>query len=101
MHVVEIFVPTTFGTGGQIPKALLELLKQELTDEFGGVTAYTRSPAEGLWKSGDNVERDVVLILEVMTGSIDKPWWKAFRQRTEAVLRQQEILIRASRVTRI
>ena len=42
-------------------------LRSELADRFGGVTAYMRAPARGLWK-GDTGEttRDDIVIFEVM-----------------------------------
>ena len=67
-----------------------------LADRFGGATAFTRSPAEGLWKEADDVEHDRMVIVEVMVEEIDKPWWSAYRSRLEQEFQQKEILIRAT-----
>ena len=71
MRVVEIFLPLSYGDGQRVPEAIFDLLKQELTEKFGGVTAYSRSPAEGLWRDGGSIERDTIVVFEVMTEKLD------------------------------
>lgn len=100
-HLVEVFLPLQYPTGEAVPVSVFDLIKQELTEEFGGVTVYARSPAEGLWSSGGQVQRDSIVVCEVMTPKLDKDWWSAFRGRLEALLRQKEILVRTSRVQRL
>jgi hypothetical protein len=36
-----------------------------------------------------------------MTESLDRDWWKAFRAKLEAELRQKEIVIRLQQIERI
>jgi hypothetical protein len=62
---------------------------------FGGLTAYTRAPAEGLWNSGSTVKRDEIVIVEVMVDSLDRTWWKEYRRELEQVFCQDEIVVRA------
>ena len=70
--------------------------RRELLDRFGGVTAYQRAPAEGLWKSEDGeVARDEVVIFEVMVEDLERDWWRQYRQTLEARFRQDAIVIRA------
>ena len=101
MRVVEIFLPLTYGDGTAVPAEIFDLLNQELTEKFGGVTAYTRSPAQGLWQDGDRQEEDVITIVEVMTDKLEKAWWADFRERRERLMRQELILIRSSHAARL
>jgi hypothetical protein len=101
MQVVEIFLPVRFPDGTPIPAGQLELVQSELAELFGGVTAYSRSPAVGEWKHGQNVERDLMVIFEVMVGKIDEEWWSSFGGRLKATFRQQEVLIRSHKVSRL
>jgi hypothetical protein len=71
-----------------------------LTDRFGGVTAFLRSPAEGAWKpTSERVVRDEVVIFEVMVADVDTAWWHRYRQELERELKQEEILARLYQVT--
>jgi len=72
-----------------------------LTDTFGGVTAYSRSPALGEWKPDNEVERDLVVIFEVMVDRVDAKWWSGFRARMEATFHQREILVRSHKVSQL
>ncbi len=53
-------------------------IQKELCDRFGGVTAHSRAPAEGIWKNGGGDARDDIVIVEVMAGEIDRIWWESF-----------------------
>ena len=101
MHVVEIFLPLTYGNGSRVPAEIFDRLKQELAEKFGGVTAYARSPAQGLWQKGSGQEEDAIVIFEVMTEKVDETWWSAFRKRLESLLRQEEVLIRSTDSARL
>ena len=96
MRVIEIFLPLNYGDGEPVPAAIFELFKQELAEKFGGVTAYSRSPADGLWRDRGSIERDTIVVFEVMAEKLDKGWWRELRRRLEALFRQTEILIRTS-----
>ena len=74
-------------------------LLQELTNKFGARPASSAPPGQGLWDSGGDVERDNIAVIEVMTDEIDPPFWQAFRRKLERELAQQEIVIRAQRVS--
>lgn len=72
------------------------LTRHELLERFGGVTAYQRAPAHGLWESPHGeVARDEVVIFEVMTDMLDRAWWDRYRVTLEQRFRQDEVLIRA------
>ena len=50
MHLVRLLLPLYDNEGQRFPPRLLDGVFDELTHQFGGVTAYQRSPAEGAWK---------------------------------------------------
>ena len=67
----------------------------KLTSRFGGVTAYTRTPAEGRWKVGTNpVSEDDVVIVEVMVETLDKAWWRTYRLSLEKTFKQLHVIVR-------
>jgi hypothetical protein len=46
-HVVEIFLPLKTKEGRPQPRELFVQVRDELVGRFGGLTAFTRAPAEG------------------------------------------------------
>ena len=47
-HLIQILLPL-FDNGGQpFPRSDYMRVRSELTERFGGLTAFTRTPAEGL-----------------------------------------------------
>ena len=102
MHLIELFLPTFDNAGKPFPKAEFDRVRHELTTRFGGVTAFLRSPAIGLWadNSGD-VRRDDLAIFEVMADSLDRDWWRNYRKQLEQRFRQEEIVMRASAFERL
>jgi hypothetical protein len=90
MHLVQLLLPLV----GE--RAAFEEVMQELTDRFGGVTAYTRAPAAGLWKSSSaSTERDDIIVVEVMVQELDKAWWARYRADLAERLKQKELVVRA------
>ncbi len=51
MHLVEIFLPLADNDGKRFPQSTFHSVAHALTERFGGVTAYTRAPASGIWKT--------------------------------------------------
>jgi hypothetical protein len=96
MYLVQILVPLYDNEGQPFEPAEYVRLRSELADRFGGVTAYTRAPARGVWKddSGETT-RDDIVIFEVMTDDLDEAWWGAFRRELEARFRQDTLIVRA------
>ena len=100
MFVVELFLPLEKPDGTPIPAETFERIKSELTERFGGVTAFLQSPAEGAWKPRSRaVIHDRVAIFEVMVGDVDTAWWRAYRQALEVELEQEQVLARLYQVT--
>lgn len=95
MNLIEILLPTKDNRGKPFAPDIYSSLRRDLTEMFGGVTAFTRAPAIGEDKEGSKVVRDGIIILEVMTDDIDYGWWKQYSESLEAIFDQDEIVIRA------
>jgi hypothetical protein len=97
MHLVQILLPL-FDNAGQpfLPEAYRGV-SEELTRRFGGLTAFTRAPAEGTWKpeGGTDASHDEIVVFEVMAESLDRGWWRDYRAGLEQRFRQDAIVIRA------
>ena len=95
MNLVQIFLPLYDNNKQFFDKSLYDELRNKLKDQFGGVTLYRNTPAEGLWKDeGGKTNYDELIIAEVMIEEPDKEWWKQFKQNLELIFNQDEILIR-------
>ena len=62
MKLVQILLPLRDNQGRKFDQPLYAEVHDELISRFGGVTAYTRSPARGLWQSAGSTKRDDVII---------------------------------------
>ena len=60
------------------------------------VIAFTRAPTEGEVKSDSGKIYDDIIVFEIMTEKIDRPWWKQYRERLESLFKQDEIVIRST-----
>ena len=70
--------------------------RRELADRFKGVTAYVRSPAKGLWTAPDgHTEADDVVMVEVVTDSFDRAWWRDYATALARRFGQERIHVRA------
>lgn len=99
MHLIEILLPLSDNDGKRFGPDLHATVRDELIEHFGGVTAFTRSPAEGLWQPEEGErERDEIVILEVMADWLDRGWWRTYRAELERRFRQDEIVVRAREV---
>lgn len=99
MYLIQLLLPLYDNDGEPLPKSLFAEVRAELVQQFGGLTAYSRAPARGLWcEDDDETVRDDLIINEVMAEAIDRTWWVAYRASLEARLRQEQIMIRAHRV---
>ena len=95
-HLVQILLPTHTRDGRRSPTEKFARVRVELTERFGGVTAYSRSPATGLWKRDDEViERDQVIMVEVVVDVLDREWWADYREPLEQRFEQEEVHVRA------
>lgn len=102
MHLVQLLLPLCGPDGRKYSRELYDELGRVLTERFGGVTAYSRAPAVGLWEDRPGrTQRDDIVVLEVMVETIEGEWWAARRRDLEARLGQAEIVIRALPMTRL
>lgn len=102
LQLIEILLPLRDNEGRSFETDLFGQVREELVEHFGGLTAFTRSPAEGLWKAEEGEHsRDEIVIFEVMADWIDRSWWSAYRAKLEKRFRQDEIMIRAREVQRL
>ncbi|HEX8387207.1 MAG TPA: hypothetical protein VF576_13535 [Rubricoccaceae bacterium] len=102
MYLVQLLLPLSDNTGQPFPAAHYDGVRDELTRRFGGLTAYTRAPAEGLWGTdAERADRDDVVVYEVMADVLDRAWWASFRAELEREFAQDEIVVRAHGVERL
>jgi hypothetical protein len=99
MHLIQILLPLYDNAGNTFAEELFGKVRRELTERFGGLTAFTRAPAQGLWQDEGETKRDDIVVFEVMADRLDADWWRGYRHRLEADFRQDEIVIRAQPVT--
>lgn len=101
MFLIEIFLPLADNDGRRFAQSEFDEIHSTLVDRFGGLTAFSRAPARGLFESGGRTSMDDILIIEVMADRLDREWWAGFRRSLEARFQQQEIMLRASEVTKL
>jgi hypothetical protein len=94
MKLIEIFLPLTDNSGRKLRKNLYAQTRRELIERFGGLTAFTRSPARGFWKQKGRTTRDEIVVFEVMAKRLERRWWRNFRRDLETRFEQEEIVIR-------
>ena len=98
MHLVQLLLPLFDNDGRALPKSLYARVRDELVERFGGLTAYTRAPASGVWDEGGRKQHDELVIYEVMFESLDVAWWGDYRARLETRFRQQAIVVRCQNI---
>ncbi len=102
MQLIQILLPLYTRAGQTIPESEFTRVRLELTQVFGGVTAYVQSPATGLWKkSKHKTEKDQVILIEAMVPRIKRAWWERYRKSLEKRFQQKEVLIRALPIQRL
>ena len=102
MHLVQLLLPIHGNDKRAFPRAYFDQVREDLTQQFGGVTAFIRSPAVGLWKDNEeDITRDDVIMFEVMTDNLDQNWWNSYRQKLEKTFRQETLLVRAIETTQL
>lgn len=95
-ELIQVFLPLE-GKNGRRPDIVR--IEAEFDQKFGGVSTYRQSPVSGKWLKDGRVERDDLLVIEVLAGSFDTQYWSKFRSGLEKLLGEQEILIRALKIS--
>lgn len=95
-YLVQILLPQYDNEGQPFAPDVFGSTRGELVERFGGLTAYARAPARGLWKTDEGtVARDDIVILEVMAEELDREWWLQYRRSLEQRFRQDTVVVRA------
>lgn len=98
MVLIQLLLPTPKAAAGDA-MTLLANTRRELANTFTGVTAYVRSPAKGLWTAPDgHTELDDVVMVEVVTQTFDRGWWRTYAATLATRFQQATIHVRAMAV---
>ena len=96
MHLIQILLPRYDARRQPFDEQLFVRTRAELVEQFGGVTAYLRSPAAGAWVTpGGTIERDEVIMVEVVVPDLDRKWWRDYLVVLQTRFDQDEIHARA------
>lgn len=101
MHLVQLLLPLKDPDGKPFPRSFYRSVRETLTDRFGGLTAYSRAPAEGVWDGGSEVAHDDIVVYEVMVEDLDRAWWGDYRATLERQFDQEELVVRAEQIERL
>lgn len=102
MFLVQLLLPLYDNDGRGFPAEYYDSVRRTLTERFGGLTAYSRAPAQGLWSDDEGpLKRDDIVVYEVMTDALDRGWWRAFRQQLQDQFAQEELVVRSQRIERL
>ncbi len=102
MNLVQILLPVRSARAGAASAALHGQVERELTERFGGLTAYAHTPARGLWEERPGrTTRDDIVVYEVMVDEVDAAWWAGYRTDLERRFAQEEVVIRAHGIRRL
>jgi hypothetical protein len=101
-YLVQLLLPLADGQGNAIAASVFARVSEELTERFGGLTAYARAPAAGLWEERPGkTTRDDIVVYEVMVEALDAAWWAEYRKSLEVRFAQDELVIRAQEIVRL
>ena len=96
MVLIQLLLPITHADASPGVSTPLVETARELGRTFGGLTAYVRSPAKGLWTSpSGRMDEDEVVMIEVVTDRFDRPWWKQYSSLLARRFGQDAIHVRA------
>jgi hypothetical protein len=99
-QLIQIYLPLYDPAGLALPESLFQEVANVLTERFGGLTKYTRSPAEGLWKEDEQkTVKDDILIYEVLAPNLDESFWQDYKEKLKTQFKQEELLISCASVT--
>jgi hypothetical protein len=102
MYLVQMLLPLYDNAGRRLSRESFVEVRDELTERYGGVTAYLRSPAQGTWKvQSGAIDRDEVVMCEVMVEELDRAWWSKYRATLERRFGQEELVVRATALEKL
>lgn len=95
--LVQMLLPLYDSDNKPFKVSMYSEVKEELTERFGGVTIFSRSPAAGLWKNDKKkTVKDEILVYEVMSGDADTSFWEKYKRTLKTRFRQKDLVIRCS-----
>ena len=98
MVLIQLLLPLTTVGSGDIA-AMLERTQRELVEAFGGATDCFRTPAHGVWTSPEGYrEDDRVVMIEIVTRTFDRSWWRDYVDQLENRFVQQTLHVRATAI---
>lgn len=99
VHLIQILLPLYDNSGTAFPQQEYVTVREELTERFGGITTYLRSPAEGSWRESPLLTiHDEIVIYEVMVENLDREWWRTYREGLARRYRQDVLIVRVSEI---
>jgi hypothetical protein len=98
MHLIQILLPTRDNDGKPFGKQLFNEVRTDLADHFGGVTAYMRAPASGLWDDDGKRVSDEIVIFEVMVDRLEREFWRLYRLELQEMFKQDVIVVRSQKL---
>jgi hypothetical protein len=98
MYLVQILLPLADNDGVAFTREDFAQVRGELAERFGGITTFTRAPAEGVWTEVGGSRRDDLFVFEVMARDVDHAWWERYRAELERRFRQETLVVRAIKV---
>jgi hypothetical protein len=99
MHLIELLLPLYNNDKKAFGSEVFDQLRNELSERFGGITAFRRSHAEGLWQETDGkVYKDEIVVYEVMVEDLDVSWWSTYRKKLESLFEQEQLVIRVTKI---
>ncbi len=99
MYLIQMLLPLYDNEGKPFSTALYTEVRAEMVTRFGGLTAYARAPASGLWQeSQGQTVRDDLVIYEVLSARLDRIWWQDYRTTLEKRFVQDTLMVRAHRI---
>lgn len=99
MYLIQLLLPARASQSDTDTSEPVGQTRRELVDRFGGLTAYMRTPAQGVWTSpdGDRAHDDVVMV-EVVAPEFDRAWWRDYSRTLARRFAQEAIHVRALQV---
>jgi hypothetical protein len=101
MYLIEILLPLTDNDGKPFDDGKFAEVRKTLAKQFGGITAFARAPAHGVFRAGGKTVHDDIIVLEIMAETLDRDRWAHYRRQLENEFAQDEILIRATATERL
>jgi hypothetical protein len=96
VYLIQLLLPLHDNQRQAFSQEEYSAVRSELTNHFGGITAYTHAPAVGLWKpNGSAPSQEDIVVFEVMSENLDVDWWRNYKRELEKRFRQEMLVIRA------